>query len=123
MRADSVPAYLRLCHDGILLQSLCEYDEDAKQGHNAFTDMIVMLGKTIVDNPDVIGVRSDMQGLGISPEQNSQTSGGVSVGAGYLDLGLSVMSTAASAGVNTVNAMMSADAQELGDDCTPKVPW
>ncbi len=103
-----------------------EYDEDQKDGHQAFTAMLVMLGRMIIDNPEVVGTRSDIHGLGLGFDSSRDTPGSSAAqpgSAGYLDLGFSVMSSAASAGVNTVSAMMAGESHELGTACAPKTQW
>jgi hypothetical protein len=92
---------------------------------NVFAALINMLGRLVTENPSLMGVCPDMQGLGVTSDHAQFSPGtGVSMAAGYLDLGLSVVTSAANAGVSTVNAMMGSETPGgLGNAVAMKLQW
>jgi predicted TIM-barrel enzyme len=75
-----------------------------------------------------MGVCPELQGLGVSSDSSTYLHGtpgtSTSTAAGYLDLGLSVVTTAANVGVSTVNAMMGSETTgSLGGTSAMKLQW
>ncbi|KAJ9119007.1 hypothetical protein QFC22_003496 [Naganishia vaughanmartiniae] len=110
---------------------------------NIVTNLVFTLNRVITERPHLLGVNSTIGGLGIAsgsssdafgtafphtagPVQSSlsTTSGARYSASGYLDMGLSAVATAASVGVNTVNAMMgNEDDGKLDASCAIKTQW
>ncbi len=102
---------------------------DAAPGRRkVFGSLINTLGRLVTENPTLMGVCPELQGLGVSSDSAIHLHGtpgvGASAAAGYLDLGLSVVTSAANVGVSTVNAMMGSETiGGLGAASGMKLQW
>lgn len=133
----------RLCHDPFFLLKLWQRYDGTPNRSNIVTNLVFTLNRVITERPHLLGVNSTIGGLGIAsgsssdafgtafphtagPVQSSvsMTSGARYSASGYLDMGLSAVATAASVGVNTVNAMIgNEDEGKLDASCNIKTQW
>ncbi len=77
------------------------YDARNGSGAKLFTRLVSALSKLLNEKPVLLGVSDQMRGVGVPTDANSHS--------GYFDVGLNIVSAAASAGVNTVSSMMGGD--------------
>jgi hypothetical protein len=85
------PADDRICGDGaLLLVIFAQYDA---KGSKVYSKLVTSLGKLVCEKPALLGVGGQMYGQAPSAEQ------------GYLDMGIGMMASAASAGITTVGTM------------------
>ncbi|KAJ9092821.1 hypothetical protein QFC21_006697 [Naganishia friedmannii] len=142
-RALALEAVKGLCHDPTYLLHLWQRYDGALNRSNIVTNLVFTLNRVITERPHLLGSNSTIGGLGIAsgsssdafgtayphtarPVQSSlsTTSGARYSASGYLDMGLSAVATAASVGVNTVNAMMgNEDDGRLDASCAVKTQW
>ncbi|ODN82823.1 hypothetical protein L202_01090 [Cryptococcus amylolentus CBS 6039] len=95
-----------ICGDHALLQSTYTHFDEAG-GSVLFAKIINALGRLINEKPALLGMGSQMHGLGVPTGVQADASGSnPSLHGGYLDMGLGMLGSAASAGVSTMNAMM-----------------
>jgi len=62
----------------------------------------------INEKPVLLGVASQMNGLGVVSAENAQRD------SGYLDMGIGMMASAASAGITTVGTIIGSNGSGLG---------
>ncbi|WVQ70582.1 hypothetical protein IAR50_000101 [Cryptococcus sp. DSM 104548] len=95
-----------ICGDHALLQSIYTHFDEAG-GPVLFTKIINALGRLINERPALLGMGSQMHGLSVPTGMQADASGSnTNLHGGYLDMGLGMLGSAASAGVSTMNAMM-----------------
>jgi hypothetical protein len=96
----------RICGDITLLQKLFnQYDQPG--GPALFSKLVSSLGR-LVSEPALLGVGAQMHGVGVpSTDVPSKD-------AGYFDMGLGMVASAASVGVSTVSSMMGTMGGGLG---------
>ncbi|KAL7422319.1 Endocytosis and vacuole integrity protein [Cryptotrichosporon argae] len=105
MRVLAAEVLRGICSDFNLLQNLwAQYD--AAGGPKLFSKLISGLGRLINEKPALLGIGSQMHGLGVPTDVNHN--------AGYLDMGIDMVTSAASVGVSTVSAMMGTGGGGLG---------
>jgi hypothetical protein len=96
-----------ICGDAALLQTLFElYDAPETGSPKLFARLISALSHLINEKPALMGSSAEIHGLGLPTESAN--------GSGYLDMGLGIVSAAASAGVSTVSSMMGSTGGGLG---------
>ncbi|WVQ85868.1 hypothetical protein IAT38_008036 [Cryptococcus sp. DSM 104549] len=129
---DSVPPWLRvlaleilrgICGDPILLQSIYTHFDASESGPKLYSKIVSALSRLVNEKPALLGIGSQMQGLGV-PTTDPSSPGGHGhhpQHGGYLDMGLGMVASAASAGVSTMNAMMGAAGAGLGPQSTMKL--
>lgn len=110
----------RICLDFSLLHRIwAEYCQ--KSEINLFAYMVTSLGHLVCEKPALLGIGVQMHGLGV-PSNESQLHGLNMTGAGgYLDKGMSLVTTAASAGITTVSSMMHTVGGGLGPHSSLKL--
>lgn len=88
-----------ICGDSTLLRSIwAQYD--GKDGPKLFQKIVAALGRLINEKPALLGVGSQMHGLGV-PASSTEN-----VHAGYFDMGIGMVASAASVGVSAVSAAL-----------------
>jgi hypothetical protein len=111
----------RLCRDTSLLHAVWQtFDEDRDGKSSIYGDLVSAIRQIISEKPGELGINEMMQGLGIShlAVDHSGRQGG------YLDMGLNAVSSAATAGVSTVSAMIGTEGEgRLDATCGVKVQW
>jgi hypothetical protein len=98
----------RICGDGVLLQSIWDHFDAQPEGSKLYSKLISSLGKLINEKPILLGVGSQMNGIGVPPID------GLPKDSGYLDMGIGMMASAASAGITTVGTMIGSNGSGLG---------
>ncbi|WVW80931.1 hypothetical protein I302_102922 [Kwoniella bestiolae CBS 10118] len=94
-----------ICGDTQLLQSIySHYDSVENTPTKLYNKIVTSLSRLINEKPILLGIGTQMHGLGVP--HTDPTSPGTNPHASYLDLGIGMVSSAATAGVNTMNAMM-----------------
>ncbi|WRT70613.1 uncharacterized protein IL334_007611 [Kwoniella shivajii] len=93
-----------ICGDASLLQNIYSHYDSVENTPKLFSRVVSSLSRLINEKPALLGIGNQMHGLGIP--HTDPTSPGTNPHASYLDLGIGMVSSAASVGVNTVNAMM-----------------
>ncbi|KAK8850458.1 hypothetical protein IAR55_004376 [Kwoniella newhampshirensis] len=125
-KGKEVPPWLRvlaleilrgLCGDPTLLQNIYTHYDQAG-GTQLYGKLVSALSRLVNEKPALLGIGSQMHGLGIP--HTDPTSPGVSSHAGYLDMGLGMVASAASVGVSTMSAMMGAAGGGLGPQSSMK---
>lgn len=109
-RVSRLPSSLltsRICGDSTLLQSIWNH-YDHPNGPKLFFKIVSSLGRLVNEKPVLLGVGSQMHGLGIPSTE------GAHAHAGYLDMGIGMVASAANAGMSTVNSMIGATGGGLG---------
>ncbi|WVQ95482.1 hypothetical protein IAU59_002579 [Kwoniella sp. CBS 9459] len=109
-----------ICGDHSLLQNIySHYDKQESEGSKLFSKIVLALSRLVNEKPALLGIGSQMHGIGVP--HTDPTSPGANPHASYLDLGLGMVSSAASVGVSTVNAMMGAAGGGLGPQSMVKL--
>lgn len=103
-----------VCGDSRLLRTVwTNFDQTGKS--DVFRKMVSSLGKLVNERPVLLGVGAQMHGTGVPSGDGSAASGT------YLDMGLGMVSSAASAGLNSVNSMMGSSGGGLGTHSSMKL--
>lgn len=131
----------RLCHDPSFLIGLWQRYDNVPNKSNIFTNLVFTLNRVITEKPQLLGINHTIGGINVhsassmsdvfgTPYPHNAGQSALSAGtgrqsaSGYLDMGLSAVATAASVGVNTVNAMMgNEDEGKLDTSCGIKTQW
>ncbi|ORY29654.1 guanine nucleotide exchange factor in Golgi transport N-terminal-domain-containing protein [Naematelia encephala] len=118
-KKDGVASWLRvlaleilrgICGDSTLLQSIWQqYDQG--EGLGLFGKLVATLGRLVNEKPALLGIGSQMHGLGLP---HNSTDGLLGKDAGYLDMGIEMMTSAANVGVATVSSMIGSSGAGLG---------
>ncbi|WVO17542.1 hypothetical protein L204_105237 [Cryptococcus depauperatus] len=125
---ESVPPWLRvlvleilraICGDYFLLQSIYIHYDQKQGGPMLYTKIISALGRLVNEKPALLGINAQIHGVGVPATDSSSSA--ASLHAGYFDLGLEMVASAASVGVSTMNAMMGASAGGLSSQSTLKL--
>jgi len=85
---------------------------DQPDGPHLYLKLVTALSRLVNEKPALLGTSAQMHGTGVSPAENSSSSG-------YLDMGIGMVASAASAGVSTVSAMIGTGTG-LGVQSAPK---
>ncbi|OCF58554.1 hypothetical protein L486_04587 [Kwoniella mangroviensis CBS 10435] len=95
-----------ICGDTVLLQNVYSHYDSIENSTSSklYNKIVTSLSRLINEKPVLLGIGSQMHGLGVL--HTDPTSPGTNPHASYLDLGIGMVSSAATAGVNTMNAMM-----------------
>ncbi|WWC72496.1 uncharacterized protein I206_106458 [Kwoniella pini CBS 10737] len=93
-----------ICGDTTLLQNIYSHYDSIDNSPKLFSKVVFSLSRLLNEKPALLGIGTQMHGLGV-PHMDP-TSPSINPHASYLDLGIGIVSSAASVGVNTVNAMM-----------------
>ncbi|WWC92223.1 uncharacterized protein L201_007177 [Kwoniella dendrophila CBS 6074] len=101
-----------ICGDTNLLQSIHSHYDATEGSPKLYSKIISSLSRLINEKPALLGIGTQMHGLGVP--HNDPTSPSTNPHASYLDLGIGMVSSAASVGVNTMNAMMGGQGGGLG---------
>lgn len=128
----------RSCHDPSFLIGLWQRYDNVPDKTNIFTNLVFTLNRVITEKPQLLGTNGTIGGINVPtnssdvfgtpyPNTAGQSSHSTTTRAsasGYLDMGLSAVATAASVGVNTVNAMIgNEDEGKLDSSCAVKTHW
>ena len=97
----------RICGDGAQLRTIWSHF-DRHGGSELFRKIVSALSRLLNEKPVLLGMGVQMNGIGVPSTDNLHSH------AGYLDMGLGIMASAASAGITTVNSMMSSGTGGLG---------
>ena len=93
---------------------------DAGGECSIYGDLVFAVRQIVTEKPAELGINETMQGIGTS-HLNADHS--VRQG-GYLDMGLNAVSSAATAGVSTVSAMIGTEGEgKLDASCGIKTQW
>jgi hypothetical protein len=109
--------HLSICSDFGLLQRI--WAKHSKPD-GLFTTIVSSLGRLVNEKPTVLGVGTQMHGLGI-PTNESQAQGLNISSNGYLDMGMSMVSSAASVGMSTVSSIIGSSGAGLGPQSSLKL--
>ena len=101
-----------ICGDGNLLQTIWS-KFDRSDGPKLFSKLVNALGRLVSERPVLLGIGVQMHGVGVP------TGDGHS--AGYLDMGIGMVTSAASAGMSTVNSMIRSSGGGLGPQSALKL--
>lgn len=96
----------RICTDSSILQNIFELFDARPDSPKLFARLISALSHLVSEKPALIGASADIHGLGLPSEAANSS--------GYFDMGLGIVSAAASAGVSTVTSMMGSSGGGLG---------
>ncbi|GHJ88999.1 hypothetical protein NliqN6_5401 [Naganishia liquefaciens] len=137
-RALALEVFKALCHDPAFLFGLWQRYDMAPDKSAIFTNLVFTLNRIITEKPHLLGINHTIGGLHVPqgstdvfgtphPHTAGQSANSASTNrqsaSGYLDMGLSAVATAASVGVNTVNAMIgNEDEGKLDSSCAIKTP-
>ncbi|KAK4688854.1 hypothetical protein P7C73_g1265, partial [Tremellales sp. Uapishka_1] len=100
-KRETTPPWLRVLALEIIRGIWSHFDH--ADGPKLFSKLISAMGHLLNEKPALLGIGTQMQGLGVpAVEAGSSTS----VNAGYLDMGIGMVATAASVGVSTVSSFM-----------------
>ncbi|WWD20641.1 hypothetical protein CI109_105117 [Kwoniella shandongensis] len=125
-KGKEVPPWLRvlaleilrgICGDPKLLQNIYAHYDQA-DGPGLFNKLVSSLSRLVNEKPALLGIGNQMHGLGIP--NTDPTSPGATSHAGYLDMGLGMVASAASVGVSTMNAMIGSAGGGLGPQSSMK---
>lgn len=109
----------RICGDYTLLQNIyTRYDKT--EGPKLYNRIVSALSHLVNEKPALLGIGTQMHGLGVPATDLSSSNPNLHA-AGYLDMGLGMVASAASVGVSTVNAMMGAGGGGLGSHSAMKL--
>ncbi|OXM81823.1 hypothetical protein C364_00796 [Cryptococcus neoformans Bt63] len=108
-----------ICGDYSLLQIIYTH-YDQTEGPKLYSRIISALSHLVNEKPALLGIGTQMHGLGIPATDPSSSNTSLNA-AGYLDMGLGMVASAASVGVSTVNAMMGAGGGGLGPHSAMKL--
>ncbi|WWC98642.1 hypothetical protein V866_005535 [Kwoniella sp. B9012] len=102
-----------ICGDTTLLQNIYAHYDSVKTftSSKLYNKIVTSLSRLINEKPVLLGIGTQMHGIGVP--HTDPTSPGTNPHASYLDLGIGMVSSAATAGVNTMNAMMGGQAGGL----------
>lgn len=104
----------RICGDSALLQRLyLQYD--GPDGPKIFAKMVSALGRLINEKPQLLGICTQMEGLGVPHAEAGNGQGSL------MDMSIGMMASAASVGVSTVSSMMGQTGAGLGSQSAPKL--
>lgn len=93
--------------DPVLLRAIwTQYD--TPNGPKLFAKLVSALGRLINEKPALLGVGSQMHGLGVPASSTDN------VNAGYFDMGIGMVASAASVGVSAMSAMVASSGGGLG---------
>ncbi|WOO78809.1 Protein MON2 [Vanrija pseudolonga] len=101
--------------DPALLRAIWTQYDKAEGTPDLFAKLVSAFGRLVNDKPQLLGVSSQIHGLGVP-----QSAAAEHANAGYLDMGIGMMASAASAGVSTVTAMIGPTGGGLGQHSTMK---
>ena len=106
----------RLCSDSELMRSFWEHYDVQETGSNVFTSLIAALKRLVTEKPALLGVNSQMSGVGVP------SSGDVNYG---LDVGgvAGIVATAASATVSGVAGLIGTGAGLSVQGSSMKLQW
>ncbi|WVF67919.1 hypothetical protein IAT40_002681 [Kwoniella sp. CBS 6097] len=109
-----------ICGDATLLQKIySRFDKVEGEGPKLYSKIVLALSRLVNEKPALLGIGSQMHGIGVP--HADPTSPNANPHASYLDLGIGMVSSAASVGVSTVNAMMGAVGVGLGPQSMVKL--
>lgn len=96
-----------ICGDPALLRAIwTQYDKP--NGPKLFAKLVSALGRLINEKPTLLGVGTQMHGLGVPASSTDN------VNAGYFDMGMGMVASAASVGVSAMSAMVASSGGGLG---------
>jgi hypothetical protein len=125
LRVLSMEILRGICGDANLLSSLwTRYDASPDPSSpRIFYSLISTLNRLATEKPALLGAGSQMHGLGVpTSSTDGLHQGGTHAGSsGYLDMGLGMVASAASAGVSTMSAIMTSDSLGLGPASSMKL--
>lgn len=98
----------RICGDGSQLQNLWRHF-DQPGGPKLFSKLVSALGRLLNEKPVLLGMGTQMNGIGVGGIEGHNAHGG------YLDMGIGMVTSAASAGLTTVNSMIGTGTGGLGN--------
>lgn len=106
----------RLCSDSELMRSFWEHYDVQETGSNVFTSLIAALKRLVTEKPALLGVSSQISGVGVS------SGGDVNYG---LDVGgvAGIVATAASATVSGVAGLIGTGAGLSVQGSSMKLQW
>ncbi|ADV19956.1 hypothetical protein I305_00461 [Cryptococcus gattii E566] len=108
-----------ICGDYTLLQNIYTH-YDKTEGPKLYNRIVSALSHLVNEKPALLGIGTQMHGLGVPATDLSSSNPNLHA-AGYLDMGLGMVASAASVGVSTVNAMMGAGGGGLGSHSAMKL--
>ncbi|ORX41097.1 guanine nucleotide exchange factor in Golgi transport N-terminal-domain-containing protein [Kockovaella imperatae] len=129
-KRDVVPPWLRglaleilrgICGDTALLRTIWTNFDQPENGPKIFGKIIASLGRLVNEKPALLGIGSQMHGLGIPHSEAMSTGAGTGSSGGYLDMGIGMVASAASAGITTVGSMMGTGSSGLGPQSAMKL--
>lgn len=114
-----------LCSDAELMRNVWARYDAEDTGSKVFTSLVAALKRLVTEKPALLGVSSQMHGIGVSAQSGS-TEGGSTSGSGYgLDVGgvAGMVASAASATVSGVVGMMGPEAGLSVQHSAMKLQW
>ncbi|WVR08607.1 hypothetical protein IAU60_005662 [Kwoniella sp. DSM 27419] len=108
-----------VCGDQALLQKIYSRYDEKDGAPDLYKRIVSALSRLVNEKPALLGIGSQLHGLGVP--HHDVTSSGSNPHSSYLDLGLGMVSSAASAGVSTVSAIMGASGGGLGHQSMVKL--
>lgn len=78
-----------------------------------FQNLVSALGRLLNEKPVLLGIGTQMHGLDIAADGGNH--------GGYIDMGIGMMASAASAGITTVNSMIGTSSGGLGAQSSMKL--
>lgn len=117
------PSWNSLCSDAELMRSVWDRYDAQEHGSNALSTLITALKRLITEKPALLGVGSQMFGVGVSSNNDSHYALSPSGSAYSLDGVAGMVATAASATVSNVVGMMGSNAGLSLQGSTMKLQW
>lgn len=113
-----MPTNYRLCSDSDFIRNVWDRYDAEDTGSKVFTSLITALKRLVTEKPALLGIGSQMFGIGIS-------SGADGSPAGYMDVGgvAGMVATAASATMSGVVGMMGPEAGLSVQGSAMKLQW
>jgi protein MON2 len=96
-----------LCSDGDLMRGIWQRYEPQRAGSNVFATLITALKQLVSEKPALLGVGTQIMGLGVAPSYSVEGSGGYGSDVGSV---AGMVANAASATMSGVVGMMGSEA-------------
>lgn len=111
-----------LCNDAELIRNIWDRYDAEESGSKVFSSLISSLKRLVTEKPALLGVSSQMMGIGTLSHSETGSNYGLDVG-GVAGMVASAAATAASATVSGVVGMMGAGAGLNAQTSTMKLQW
>jgi protein MON2 len=109
-----------LCSDGDLMRGIWQRYDSQRAGSNVFATLITALKRLATEKPALLGVGTQIMGLGVAPSYSAEGSGGYGIDVGSV---AGMVANAASATMSGVVGMMGSEAGLSVSGSSMKLQW